>query len=170
MTMSPKAVPVTVRAVSPADPQTSFRIGSTVDLTRIFTGFGPLPAVVSVANQSGTWDHVGVARNPVLSDGTSAYEQITAYDQPTGFAYEVSGFTNVLNRFVVGARGSWVFTPAPGGGTAIEWTYAFRPRPFRGLAVRFFLAPLWRPYMRRALAAAVREIVTAREPLFGRPR
>jgi hypothetical protein len=59
---------------------------------------------------------------------------------------------------VHGARGPCTFTPTGDGGTAIEWTYAFRPRRFRALAVRLLIAPLWRPYMRRALAATVREV------------
>lgn len=101
---------------------------------------------------------MGVSRRPILSDGTSAYEEVTHRVPPTYFAYEVSGFTNILGRFVHGARGSWTFTPTADGGTAIEWTYAFRPRRLRTLAVRLLIVPMWRAYMRRALRATVREV------------
>jgi hypothetical protein len=156
--MSPQPVPVTVRAVTTVSPERTFRATAPIDLTLIFRGYGPLPAVVGVENQSGTWDHVGVDRDPVLSDGSTAHERLTGYHPPSDFAYEVSAFTNIMNRFVSGARGSWTFTPTDDGGTAVEWTYALRPRRFRTLAVRLLIAPLWRPYMRRALAATVREV------------
>lgn len=70
----------------------------------------------------------------------------------------VSGFTNILGRFVHGARGSWEFTRTQDGRTLIEWTYAFRPKRMRALATRLLIAPIWRPYMRRALARTVGEV------------
>jgi hypothetical protein len=96
-----------------------------------------------------------------LSDGTTAFEHVVDYRPSSSFTYEVSGFTNALGRLVTGARGGWRFGPAADGGTAIEWTYAFRPRRFCAAAVRFLIAPVWRLYMRRALAATVREIHSA---------
>ena len=93
-----------------------------------------------------------------LSDGTAAYEQVTDYHPPSWFAYEVSGFTNILGRFVHGARGSWTFSPTEQGGTLIDWTYGFQPKRFRSLATRLLIAPIWRPYMRQALATTVREV------------
>jgi hypothetical protein len=63
-----------------------------------------------------------------------------------------------LSFFIHGARGTWQFTPTDSRGTLIEWTHAFRPTRFRNLATRLLIAPLWRPYMRQALAATVREI------------
>jgi hypothetical protein len=104
-----------------------------------------------------------VSRTPVLSDGTTTFEQVTDYRPPSWFAYEVSGFTNVLGRFVTGARGTWAFAPATNGGTAITWTYAFRLRRFRGAAVRLLIAPVWRLYMRRALDVTVREVQRSRQ-------
>jgi hypothetical protein len=151
-------VPVTVRATADVAPRPAFEAAASVDLAKIFTGFGPLPAVVGVRDQTGSWDHVGVSRRPVLSDGTAAFELITQYEPHSHFAYEVSGFTNALGRFVTGARGSWTFEPTADGGTAIEWTYAFRSRRLRRTLVRLVIAPVWRLYMRRALDATVREL------------
>jgi Polyketide cyclase / dehydrase and lipid transport len=156
--MSQRLVPVTVHQTATASPEVSFDVTAPIDLTLIFTGYGPLPSVVGIREQTGAWDHVGVSRRPVLSDGTATFEQVTDYNPPSGFAYEVSGFTNILGRFVHGARGSWTFSPTAQGGTLIEWTYGFRPKRFRSLATRLLIVPIWRPYMRRALAATVREV------------
>ncbi len=156
--MNADLVPVTVRATTGLAPKQAFEAGVRVDLTKIFTGFGPLPAVVGIRDQTGSWDHVGVSRRPVLSDGTTAFEQVTRYEPGSYFAYEVSGFTNALGRFVIGARGSWTFDPTADGGAAIEWTYAFRPRRLRRTLVRLVIAPVWRLYMRRVLEATVREL------------
>jgi hypothetical protein len=129
-----------------------------MDLSTIFTGYGPLPAVTGVVDQTGPWDHVGVNRRPVLSDGTTAYEEVTVYEPPTYFAYEVSQFENVLNRFVIGARGDLRFTPTDDGRTELVWTYAFLPRPRRRAFVALAIAPLWRRYMRHGLARAIEQI------------
>jgi hypothetical protein len=151
-------VSVTVRATTPAPPESAFAIVMPIDLATIFTGYGPLPAVTRTIDQTGPWNQVGVSRKPVLSDGTMAFEQITEYAPPSSFAYEVSGFTNVLGRLVTGARGGWQFSASADGGTEIVWTYAFRPRPWRRALVAVAIAPLWRRYMRRALGLAVEQI------------
>lgn len=156
--MTPRPVSVTVHAVASSPQQQTFAAVVPIDLTLIFKRLGPLPAVIGTRDQSGSWDRVGRTRRVILSDGTSASEQITAYEPPSYFEYEVGGFTNVLRRLVSGARGYWRFTPASDGGTYIAWTYSFRPLRFRAAAVRVLVATLWRLYMRRALAATVREV------------
>ncbi|MFD4138722.1 SRPBCC family protein [Streptomyces sp. NPDC058572] len=156
--MAQRLVAVTVHATASPDPATVHPIVMDIALPLIFTGFGPLPAVTGVRDQTGSWDHVGVSRRPVLSDGTTVFEQITSCSPPDSFAYEVSGLTNVLGRLVHGAIGSWDFARTAGGGTRIGWTYAFRPKRFRTLLVRLLIAPAWRLYMRRALAATRREV------------
>lgn len=158
----PKRIPVTVRDTARAMLEQTFVPAVTVDLTKIFTGFLFLPVVVEVRNQSGSWDHAGVSRNPAFGDGNSAFEQVTAYKPPTYFDYDVSKFTNVLGRLISGAHESWTFSldlSAPAGpATAIEWTYAFAPLPLRRPIVRFLIAPTWRAYICRALALTVREV------------
>ena len=114
-----------------ASPQHAFKVNVPIDLSLVFKGWGPFPAVVGVQNQTGAWDHVGASRNPVLSDQTTANETLTEYTVGHSFAYEVTGFTNILGRLVEGVRGEWTFTPE---GTVIRWTYEFKPR--RG---RYFL-------------------------------
>jgi hypothetical protein len=71
-----------------------------IDLSLVFTGWGPLPAITHVEEQSGPWDHVGVHRRPQFADGGSAMEKMTHYLRPGYFAYEVTGFTNAEEEAV----------------------------------------------------------------------
>ena len=145
-------VSVTVQTRSLLPPDRAFDPG--VDLSRVFKGWGPFPAVRGVKNQTGAWDHVGVSRNPILSDGSIASEKITEYTPGHSFAYEVAGFTNiVLRRLVHGVRGEWTYTP-DGSGTVIRWTYEFKPLRRCDALVRHVLAPLWRHYMQAGVEAA----------------
>jgi hypothetical protein len=98
---------------------------------------------------------VGASRNPILSDGTTASETLTEYTVGHSFAYEVTGFTNILGRLVEGVRGEWTFTP-DGEGTVIRWTYEFKPLRGRYFLIRLLLAPLWRRYMLAGVEAAAR--------------
>jgi Polyketide cyclase / dehydrase and lipid transport len=100
--------------------------------------------------------HAGVSRNPILSDGSMATEKITEYTPGHSFAYEVTGFTNVvLRKLVYGVRGEWTYTPDTSG-TVIRWTYEFKPLRRRYWLVRHMLAPLWRHYMQAGVEAAAR--------------
>jgi hypothetical protein len=40
--------------------------------------------------------HAGVSRNPILSGGSMATEKLTEYTPGQSFAYEVTGFTNIV--------------------------------------------------------------------------
>lgn len=156
--MADRLVAVTVQAITTATVEQTFAVAVPIDLTLIFKRLGPLPAVVGTLNQTGSWDRVGASREPQLSDGTAAFEEITAYFPPSYFEYEVSQFTNLLRLLVSGARGDWKFTPTVAGGTTITWTYAFRSLRFRSAALRLLVAPLWRRYMQRALDLTVDEV------------
>ncbi len=48
-----------------------------IDLTQIMTGFGPLPAVSDIEDQTGPWDRVGAARTIRLADGNTMREVLT---------------------------------------------------------------------------------------------
>ena len=159
--MSPSGVAVTVSGVARTEPATAFAAIAPVDLTRIFTGMGPLPAVVGTHAQTGAWDHVGATRTVELSDRSEAREAITAYDAPAHFAYRLEGFTGPLRRVVEGADGAWWFSAGARGGTDVRWTYVFLPRPGRRWLVRAAVAPLWRAYARRVLALAIAEAESA---------
>jgi hypothetical protein len=148
------SVPVTVQTRTALPPGRAFQPG--VDLSLVFKGWGPFPAVRGARNQTGAWDHAGAWRTPILSDGSIAMEKLTEYTAGYSFAYEVPGFTNiVLRRLAYGVRGEWTFTP-DGSGTVIRWTYEFKPLRRRYWLVRHVLAPLWRHYMQAGVEAAAR--------------
>jgi hypothetical protein len=147
-------VPITVQTRTALPPNRAFQPG--VDLSLVFKGWGPFPAVRGVRNQTGAWDHAGASRNPILSDGSTATEKLTEYTAGYSFAYEVTDFTNVLLRgLVCSVRGEWTFTP-DGSGTLIRWTYEFMPLRRRYWLVRLILASLWRHYMQAGIEAAAR--------------
>ena len=141
-----------------------------IDLTALFTGMGPLPAVVNVHGQTGPWDDVGQSRKVALSDGTEVTEAITFVELPQGnfarFGYTVSGFGGAFGWLTSEAKGFWVFQEVDGQ-TEIAWRYGFRAtsvlaRPVMALILHL----LWRPYMKRALARTV-EILQANEKGLG---
>ncbi|GAA4484201.1 hypothetical protein GCM10023094_36890 [Rhodococcus olei] len=152
--MSSQQVPVAVQSRCCAPPDHAFAVIAPIDLTQIFTGMGPLPAVVGVSGQTGPWDTVGRQRRPQLSDGSTATERLTAYDPPHTFGYEITDFTGPLRHIVEKVSGQWTFTP-DGPHCLVHWTYTFHPGPGRGLVVRLVAAPLWRRYARATLARAV---------------
>ena len=148
-------VPTTVEARTTLDPRQTFAIVVPLDLSLVFKGWGGIfPGVRGADNQTGAWDHVGASRNPDLTDGSTALETLVEYSNPSSFAYEVVGFTNILGRLAHGVRGEWTFSP-DGPGTLVRWTYEFKPRRGRTLIVRHLLAPLWARYMRSAVADTV---------------
>jgi hypothetical protein len=150
-----KTVPVIVQTRAEIPPNRAFDIITPIDLSLVFRGWGPFPAVRGVKNQTGEWDHAGPSRNPDLSDGSTATERLTEYTGGDSFAYELTEFTNVLRWLVHGVRGEWTFTPDRDG-TVIRWTYEFKPLIGRYLLVRRVLAPPWRRYMQAGVEAAAR--------------
>ena len=156
-----RTVSITVQQRSPVTPAEAFRVIAPIDLTAVFHPVAPFPGVSNVANQTEAWDHAGPTRNPQFDDGSQADEQLTEYTEGTSFAYQLTGFTNVLSRLAVGVRGEWNFNP-DGAGTLIRWTYEFKPLPGRRWILAGPFAPLWRRYMVAALAECVRVAESAR--------
>lgn len=151
---------MTVEDSAQTPAERAFYAISGIELPRVFTGYGPLPAVVGTRLQTIEWGRVGARRLVDLSDGSSVPEELTVWEPPRRFAYRVGPFTGALGRLVRHADGEWSFVQA-GDRTAISWTYAFAPRtPAAGVLVRLLLAPLWRRYAGRALALCVREVET----------
>jgi len=129
-----------------------FEYNVPVDLTTIFTGYGPLPAVSGTKNQTGAWDGAGQKRTVLLSDGSSAKEMLTTYEHPNYFSYTVSDFSGVLRFLTTGAEGAWWFSSTASGQTHIKWRYAFTARSVFAVPVLWFVTKvLWRGYMRKAM-------------------
>lgn len=137
----------------------AFRHIAPIDLTSIFTGFGPLPSVAETRNQTGPWDGAGRSRTVVFSDGSSATETLTGYEDAHRFSYRITGFTGVLRYLASEARGEWKFDTTPTGHTSVVWRYEFVSRskwlkPLVGL----FTKRLWRGYMERALSLSKAQV------------
>ena len=150
-----RTVPITVQQRTSVAPADVFRVIVPIDLASVFHRVTPFPGVKGVKNQTEAWDHVGPTRNPQFDDGSQADEQLTEYTEGSSFAYQLTGFTNVLSRLAAGVRGEWNFNP-DGDGTLIRWTYEFKPIPGRRWILAGPFAPLWRRYMVAALKRCVR--------------
>ncbi len=121
------------------------------DLTRHFTGMGPLvPAITSVTDQTGDWDEAGQSRTIHLADGSSVSERIDAVDRPHTFNYTVGPFSGPIGKLVEHASGEFVFEEL-GGGTSVRWSYDWKPKPGARVIV-LLLARLWNAYAKRVLA------------------
>lgn len=142
--------------------ETAFSHIVPIDLTTIFTGFGPLPSVQGTRDQTGVWDAAGQSRTVLLSDGSSAQEALTAYQFPSHFAYTVQSFTGILRFFAKEAHGEWWFEPGPSArSTTVRWRYEFisRSRWLEPL-VCFITQQLWRNYMVKALRLSKAQVET----------
>ena len=137
-----------------------------IDLTSIFTGYGPLPAVIGTRHQTGAWDAAGQTRTVILSDGSLANEVLTQYEYPHYFSYTVSGFTGVLGFLTTSANGEWWFESKPGSNvTHVTWRYAFNTCSFFSAPILWFVAKvLWRGYMRQVLMLAKCQIESIAVP------
>ena len=154
ITSADRSVPVTVQQRSRLTPADSMNFIAPIDLSTIFHPVAPFPGVSGVANQTEAWDHAGPSRNPQFTDGSQASEQLIEYTSGSSFAYQLTGFTNVLSKLAVGVRGEWTFTP-DGMGTLIRWSYEFKALPGRRWIIAGPFKPLWRRYMTAALARSV---------------
>lgn len=132
-----------------AAPDAVFRRLTQHDPTRFYPRSGILPAVVGVRDQTGDWDAAGQTRVLVLSDGSTVRETLAVVEEPR-FAYDLSEFTGIFGRIVAGGHSEWRVTAA-GAGAAIEWTYAFTPKPGWRVGVAALVRVAWGPYMRRVL-------------------
>lgn len=150
----------TASAVAASTPKRAWGISGPIDPTRFYPKFGPLPAVVEVRDQSGSWDAPGRTRRLVLSDGSSVIETITDAKSPGYFAYELSDFTKLFGVLVAGARAEWTFERIAEG-TRITWTYTFRGLPGRAWIVKLIVRLWWARYMRRVLPPIAREVERA---------
>lgn len=140
-----------------------------IDLTALFMGMGPLPAVVKVHGQSGRWDKIGESRQVDLSDGTTVTEAITLSDLPKDgmarFGYTVFGFGGAFGWLTSEAQGFWVFKEVDGQ-TEIGWRYGFRATSILSRPIMVLILLLaWRPYMRRAMQETLHILQTEEEGL-----
>ena len=143
---------VTVTTDVAVDQKAAFEHNVPIDLTSIFKGYGPLPAVTSIKNQTGAWDGAGQTRTVLLSDGSSTQEMLTKYEHPHYFSYTVREFNGVLRFLVSSANGEWWFSTNSSNKTHVRWRYAFNVKSVLAVPILWFITNvLWRNYMNKAL-------------------
>lgn len=140
---------ITVKSHAKVSLQDAFDIVLPIDLPQVFSGYGPLPAVVSIDHFDNAWNAAGQSRQINLSDGSHGIENMTSFDAPNSFGYTIKPFTGVVGGLVDHADGMWSFTPS-GDGTDIQWSYTWVPKTI-GIVPIWALSKLWRPYAERII-------------------
>tara|TARA_R110002124_G_scaffold75304_2_gene202073 strand:- start:4013 stop:4519 length:507 start_codon:yes stop_codon:yes gene_type:complete len=152
-----RAVIARASALTRASARQAYELSGPLDPTEFYPRFGPLPAVVAVLDQSGSWDTVGRTRRLVLSDSGHVVETITDTELPSLFAYELADFQKLFGMLVSGARAEWRFDDSIPG-ARISWSYTFFAKPARRWIVWLIVRLWWGRYMRRVLPPIAREI------------
>lgn len=120
-------------------------------LPKVLTGYGLLPAVLRTSGNTGPWDRPGSARMVHLADGTTAREEVTAYERPRYFAYRTSDYTFALRYIAKFAEGQWWFED-DANGTRVRWTYTFHGKGrLRSILLALFVKTQWVGYMRTCI-------------------
>jgi len=158
-----KPIIIEVQRELPFSAPVIFDVFMPLDLTHIMTGYGPLPAVSGIENQSGAWDSVGEERTIRTADGHRMLEVLTKVERPSGFAYTLSNMTSVLRFLVSQFHGSWSFEPKSSGQahpiTLATWRYEFQVRSRISWPISWIILNVfWRPYMGQAIERAAEMI------------
>ncbi len=184
--MRPIVVEVRGQVVAPIEQV--FDVFMPMDLRKIMVGYGPLPAVTAIEDQTGDWNSVGESRIIRLADGNGMLEVLTSVERPRRFAYTVGELTHILRFLVMRFHGEWIFEavvpaaaaaatsppppsppppppPPPALGpagpavTRATWRYFFEPRSLLTKPIAaFVLTQFWRPCMQQALELATAEV------------
>lgn len=145
--MAAKGFKIVAKAHAKVPRERAFDIVLPIDLPQVFTGYGPLPAVVGTELFDNAWNAAGQSRRIDLSDGNHAIESLNSFQRPSHFGYRIDQFSGPLGSFVDHADGEWSFTEN-GEGTDIQWSYTWVPKTI-GIPVVWIVAQLWQPYADR---------------------
>ena len=110
-----------------------------IKLPILLRGYGLLPAVVKVSEQTGAWDVPGSSRMVHLSDSGTIREEVISCDRPNLFSYKLSKFTGMFSLLVAGANGEWRFKQINNQLTEVNWEYSFDAK---GRFTRLILQPI----------------------------
>lgn len=161
-------VRVTVRTEFPTTLERAFKTPMLCDLSKIHTGFGPLPRVTHCLDDE-DWGRPGSTKRIVsgpsiaFRGGESSLDRVVERVENAAWKIEVGSFKAPVlgfEKFV----GEWKTTERAPGRVAIEYTYTMHGRglllaPLQWLFTKVF----WRLYMRQVLAN-VRRLAVAGEP------
>lgn len=137
----------TVKTVANANPKKTMEVVATIDIKRVFTGHGFLPAVVATGDVVGEWPSAGANRKVVFSDGSKARERITSFDFPF-FVHTIKFESGPYSQAVDHIDGFWSFYGISDGATSIRWEYTFFPRSLAVIPLLWFITTFfWPEYM-----------------------
>lgn len=146
------ACTATVDAVAQIDCGLAFERITAVDLQKAFIGYGPLPAVTGIAEGATEWKSVGQHRTLMLTDGSTAREELTEFTAPVSFSYRVTDYSSVLRFVVDHAQARWEFEPIADQQCRIRWRYDYYPRSWLAAPLVWLIVrTLWTGYMRRSI-------------------
>jgi hypothetical protein len=131
-----------------------------VELSKVFTGYGPIPAVTHTSAQTGDWDAADQTRTLHLADGSSTHEVIDNFDRPSLFQYTVGPFSGPFGQLIHRAEGEFYFTPMAQG-TSVRWTYVWYAKQQWMWPLLWGFTRLWKAYSRKGLYACVKHAEAA---------
>jgi hypothetical protein len=143
--------------IAKASLEKTWEIAQPITPVGFYPKFGPIPATIEVRDQSGDWQSPGQTRQLMLADGGWVIETTKVVERPYFFAYELTDFQKLFGVLVDHARAEWTFT-AVDGGTRIDWTYTFFPKPRGGAAVALIVRLFWSRYMTSVLPGILAEV------------
>ncbi len=95
----------------------------------LFTGFGPIPAILRMEVQGDGVQRTGGRRTIHNSDGTALEEDLVEFERPRAQAYRLHGQFVGVTRFILReGSGRWTFESVAGSSrpaTRVRWDYAF---------------------------------------------
>lgn len=124
-----------------------------LELDEILVRWGPLPAVGYTEPIDGpaSFDEVRAKRLVVMDDSSTLEEELTVFEPPVYFVYEIGEFDFSLRHLVERGRGEWTFTPI-GESMIVKWTYAFDPASALTMPLMFlYVTTLHRRYMQATM-------------------
>jgi len=125
------------------------------DLAKIMHRYAILPGVVATRKQTGPMHQVGVTREIVFSDGTTAVEEITSSEPPEVVNYRVGQLTSMFRHLVKEGRAQLAFRAEAPGTTTVEWRYTFYGHNWAASLLLLPLVPLfWRGFLQSTLSRA----------------
>lgn len=148
--MDPVSTTVSVEVAAPQD--WFFYWFLSVDLDKIMPGFGLIPGVVAVEDQTGPMYVPGSSRRLRLTDGTTAMEQATSCEPPREVRYRLYELTNLFRHLVAEAHAAIWFREVQEDRTRVEWQYSFYGRSLVSTLLLGLIIPLqYKGFMQSAL-------------------
>jgi hypothetical protein len=131
-----------------------------VELSKVFTGYGPIPGVTETSEQTGDWDAAGQTRTIHLADGSQTHEIIEGFERPERFTYRVGPFTGLFGNLIDHADGEFFFKPMAQG-TSVRWSYTWYAKQQWMFPLLWGFTRLWKAYSRKGLYACVKHAEAA---------